>query len=81
VSLLPCNVITDYCRFAAGGVATPADAALMMQLGCDGGEFTSSRSRWYKADKPISLCRIRYLYVLSAVTYYIAILILRSPLR
>lgn len=24
-------------RFAAGGVATPADAALMMQLGCDGG--------------------------------------------
>lgn len=24
--------------FAAGGVATPADAALMMQLGCDGGE-------------------------------------------
>ena len=25
--------------FAAGGVATPADAALMMQLGCDGGEF------------------------------------------
>jgi pyridoxal biosynthesis lyase PdxS len=23
-------------RFAAGGVATPADAALMMQLGCDG---------------------------------------------
>ncbi|CAD6574368.1 MAG: Pyridoxal 5'-phosphate synthase subunit snz1 [Tremellales sp. Tagirdzhanova-0007] len=25
--------------FAAGGVATPADAALMMQLGCDGGMF------------------------------------------
>ena len=24
-------------NFAAGGVATPADAALMMQLGCDGG--------------------------------------------
>lgn len=23
-------------NFAAGGVATPADAALMMQLGCDG---------------------------------------------
>jgi pyridoxal biosynthesis lyase PdxS len=22
--------------FAAGGIATPADAALMMQLGCDG---------------------------------------------
>jgi len=33
-------------NFAAGGVATPADAALMMQLGCDGvfvgsGIFTS----------------------------------------
>jgi pyridoxal biosynthesis lyase PdxS len=26
--------------FAAGGVATPADAALMMQLGCDGGALT-----------------------------------------
>lgn len=25
-------------NFAAGGVATPADAALMMQLGCDGGK-------------------------------------------
>lgn len=24
-------------HFAAGGIATPADAALMMQLGCDGG--------------------------------------------
>jgi pyridoxal 5'-phosphate synthase pdxS subunit len=24
--------------FAAGGIATPADAALMMQLGCDGGK-------------------------------------------
>jgi pyridoxal 5'-phosphate synthase pdxS subunit len=24
-------------NFAAGGIATPADAALMMQLGCDGG--------------------------------------------
>lgn len=24
--------------FAAGGIATPADAALMMQLGCDGGQ-------------------------------------------
>jgi len=29
------------CSFAAGGVATPADAALMMQLGCDGGERSS----------------------------------------
>lgn len=23
-------------KYAAGGIATPADAALMMQLGCDG---------------------------------------------
>ena len=35
-------------NFAAGGIATPADAALMMQLGCDGvfvgsGIFKSSR--------------------------------------
>lgn len=27
-------------NFAAGGIATPADAALMMQLGCDGGEYS-----------------------------------------
>ncbi len=26
-------------NFAAGGLATPADAAMMMQLGCDGGEL------------------------------------------
>ena len=36
----PCDSIRS-CRlpvvnFAAGGVATPADAAMMMQLGCDG---------------------------------------------
>lgn len=35
-------------NFAAGGIATPADAALMMQLGCDGvfvgsGIFKSER--------------------------------------
>ena len=27
---------TSGCNFAAGGVATPADAALMMQLGAEG---------------------------------------------
>jgi pyridoxal 5'-phosphate synthase glutaminase subunit Pdx2 len=37
-------------QFAAGGIATPADAALMMRLGCDGvfvgsGIFTSSDPR------------------------------------
>jgi pyridoxal 5'-phosphate synthase pdxS subunit len=40
----PLNVLEDIreqkklpvVNFAAGGIATPADAALMMQLGCDG---------------------------------------------
>jgi pyridoxal 5'-phosphate synthase pdxS subunit len=37
-------------NFAAGGIATPADAAMMMQLGCDGifvgsGIFKSSNPR------------------------------------
>ncbi|CAE6447309.1 unnamed protein product [Rhizoctonia solani] len=49
--------------FAAGGVATPADAAMMMQLGCDGG----------------NLCRIGHLLgdpakraraIVQAVTHY-----------
>ena len=31
--------------FAAGGVATPADAALMMRLGCDGGMLRSFIAR------------------------------------
>ena len=30
------TLILAVVNFAAGGVATPADAALMMQLGCDG---------------------------------------------
>lgn len=39
-------------NFAAGGIATPADAALMMQLGCDGvfvgsGIFKSSNPKAY----------------------------------
>ena len=42
-------------NFAAGGISTPADAALMMQLGCDGvyvgsGIFKSSNpARFAKA--------------------------------
>jgi len=41
-------------NFAAGGIATPADAALMMQLGCDGvfvgsGIFKSSRPERFAA--------------------------------
>ena len=41
---VPADLVEDVARrgrlpvvnFAAGGIATPADAALMMQLGCDG---------------------------------------------
>lgn len=33
-------------NFAAGGVATPADAAMMMQLGCDGVFVGSVSRRW-----------------------------------
>ena len=36
-------------NFAAGGIATPADAALMMQLGCDG-VFVGSGI--FKSDDP-----------------------------
>ncbi len=36
-------------NFAAGGIATPADAALMMQLGCDG-IFVGSGI--FKSDNP-----------------------------
>lgn len=36
-------------NFAAGGIATPADAALMMQLGCDG-VFVGSGI--FKSDNP-----------------------------
>lgn len=46
--LTPTTQANGMSSFAAGGVATPADAALMMQLGCDGvfvgsGICTSSR--------------------------------------
>jgi pyridoxal 5'-phosphate synthase pdxS subunit len=50
-------------NFAAGGIATPADAALMMQLGCDGvfvgsGIFKSS-------DPPV-----RARAIVQATTHY-----------
>ena len=50
-------------NFAAGGVATPADAALMMQLGCDGvfvgsGIFKSGDPR--KRARAIVLAVTRY---------------------
>ncbi|WP_304944091.1 pyridoxal 5'-phosphate synthase lyase subunit PdxS [Vallitalea guaymasensis] len=50
-------------NFAAGGIATPADAALMMQLGCDG-VFVGSGI--FKSDNPEK----RADAIVKAVTYY-----------
>ena len=50
-------------NFAAGGVATPADAALMMQLGCDG-VFVGSGI--FKSDNPEKRARA----IVLATTYY-----------
>jgi len=50
-------------NFAAGGVATPADAALMMQLGCDG-VFVGSGV--FKSGDPAERARA----IVEAVTYY-----------
>ncbi|KAG4302206.1 hypothetical protein PCANB_001602 [Pneumocystis canis] len=50
-------------NFAAGGVVTPADAALMMQLGCDG-VFVGSEI--FKSENPIK----RALSIVKAVTHY-----------
>nr|AVN99041.1 pyridoxal 5'-phosphate synthase subunit PDX1-like protein [Hymenophyllum caudiculatum] len=50
-------------NFAAGGVATPADAALMMQLGCDG-VFVGSGI--FKSGDPARRARA----IVSAVTHY-----------
>jgi len=50
-------------NFAAGGIATPADAALMMTLGCDG-VFVGSGV--FKAEDP----RERARSLVVAVTYY-----------
>ena len=50
-------------NFAAGGVATPADAALMMQLGADG-VFVGSGI--FKAEDPIPRAKA----VVQAVTHY-----------
>ena len=41
-------------NFAAGGIATPADAALMMQLGCDG-VFVGSGI--FKSENPAARAR------------------------
>jgi len=50
-------------NFAAGGIATPADAALMMQLGCDG-IFVGSGI--FKSGDP----KKRAKAIVAATTYY-----------
>lgn len=50
-------------NFAAGGIATPADAALMMQLGCDG-VFVGSGI--FKSSDPAK----RAAAIVKATTYY-----------
>ncbi|RLV92104.1 Pyridoxal 5'-phosphate synthase subunit SNZ1 [Spathaspora sp. JA1] len=50
-------------NFAAGGVATPADAALLMQLGCEG-IFVGSGI--FKSSNPEKLARA----IVNATTYY-----------
>lgn len=50
-------------NFAAGGIATPADAALMMQLGCDG-VFVGSGI--FKAENPEKRAKA----IVDAVTFY-----------
>ena len=50
-------------NFAAGGIATPSDAALMMWLGCDG-VFVGSGI--YKAEEPARRARA----IVQAVTHY-----------
>ncbi|NFM79863.1 pyridoxal 5'-phosphate synthase lyase subunit PdxS [Clostridium botulinum] len=50
-------------NFAAGGIATPADAALMMQLGCDG-IFVGSGI--FKSDSPEKRAKA----IVKAITYF-----------
>jgi len=50
-------------NFAAGGIATPADAALMMQLGCDG-IFVGSGV--FKSGDPVKRAKA----IVAATTYY-----------
>ncbi|MGE5599765.1 MAG: pyridoxal 5'-phosphate synthase lyase subunit PdxS [Bacteroidota bacterium] len=50
-------------NFAAGGIATPADAALMMQLGCDG-IFVGSGI--FKSDNPAARARA----IVEATTHF-----------
>ncbi|HEV1997137.1 MAG TPA: pyridoxal 5'-phosphate synthase lyase subunit PdxS [Candidatus Dormibacteraeota bacterium] len=50
-------------NFSAGGIATPADAALMMQLGCDG-NFVGSGI--FKSEDPITMAKA----IVAATTYF-----------
>jgi pyridoxal 5'-phosphate synthase pdxS subunit len=50
-------------NFSAGGIATPADAALMMQLGCDG-NFVGSGI--FKSDDPLGYAKA----IVAATTYF-----------
>ena len=50
-------------NFAAGGIATPADAALMMQLGCDG-NFVGSGI--FKSEDPATRARA----IVEATTHF-----------
>jgi pyridoxal 5'-phosphate synthase pdxS subunit len=50
-------------NFAAGGIATPADAALMMQLGCDG-IFVGSGI--FKSDNPAARAKA----IVDATAHY-----------
>ena len=50
-------------NFGAGGVATPADAALLMQLGCDG-VFVGSGI--FKSENPLKLAKA----IVGATTHY-----------
>lgn len=50
-------------NFAAGGIATPADAALMMQLGCDG-VFVGSGI--FKSSDPVRRARA----IVKATAYF-----------
>jgi len=50
-------------NFSAGGIATPADAALMMQLGCDG-NFVGSGI--FKSEDPLGMARA----IVAATTFF-----------
>jgi pyridoxal 5'-phosphate synthase pdxS subunit len=50
-------------NFSAGGIATPADAALMMQLGCDG-NFVGSGI--FKSEDPLGMAKA----IVVATTYF-----------